>query len=59
MRDAVNEIAHKRAMSTLRPENQQKIEATYAAFADESEFVTAAMREESACKITACPSRYT
>lgn len=42
--DAVNEVARERSMSTLRPENQQKIEAAYAAFADDPEFATAATR---------------
>lgn len=48
--DAVNEVVRERAMSTLRSENQQKIEAAYAAFTDESGFVKAAPREEIAAQ---------
>lgn len=48
--DAVNEVAHERAMSTLRPEYQQKIEAAYVAFTDEVGFVKAATREEIAAQ---------
>lgn len=48
--DAVNEIARERAMSTLRPEHQQKIEAAYTAFADDPTFAKAATLAEIAEK---------
>lgn len=48
--DAVNEIARERAMSTLRPEHQQKIEAAYTAFADDLTFAKAATLAEIAEK---------
>ena len=48
--DAVNEVARERAMSTLRLENQQKIEAAYSAFTDEPGFVKAATQAEIAAQ---------
>jgi len=48
--DAVNEVARERAMSFLRPEHQQRIEAAYAAFADEEGFAKVAMIEEIAAQ---------
>lgn len=44
--DAVNEVARERATSFLRPEHQARIEAAYAAFADEPGFAKLATREE-------------
>ena len=44
--DAVNEVARERATSFLRPEHQQRIEAAYAAFADEDGFAKVATLEE-------------
>lgn len=40
--DAVNEIARERTVSFLRPEHQRRIEAAYAAFADEEGFAEVA-----------------
>ncbi|MCA9974253.1 MAG: N-6 DNA methylase, partial [Anaerolineales bacterium] len=48
--DAVNEIARERAMSYLRPEHQQKIEAAYTAFANDPAFAKAATLAEIAEK---------
>ncbi|WP_437280192.1 class I SAM-dependent DNA methyltransferase [Sorangium sp. So ce375] len=48
--DAVNEVARERAVSFLRPEHQQRIEAAYAAFADEEGFATVATIEEIAAQ---------
>lgn len=44
--DAVNEIAHERTMSFLRPEHQQRIEAAYDAFNDEEGFAKVATLAE-------------
>jgi type I restriction enzyme M protein len=44
--DAVNEVARERAMSFLKPEHQERIEAAYKAFADEEGFAKLATREE-------------
>lgn len=48
--DAVNEIARERAVSFLRPEHQQRIEAAYEAFADEDGFAKVATIEEIAAE---------
>jgi type I restriction enzyme M protein len=40
--DAVNEVARERALSFLRPEHQQRIEAAYDAFVDEEGFAKVA-----------------
>jgi type I restriction enzyme M protein len=44
--DAVGEIARERAMSFLKPEHQARIEAVYAAFADEEGFTRVASLKE-------------
>ncbi|WP_437331088.1 type I restriction-modification system subunit M [Sorangium sp. So ce381] len=44
--DAVNEIARERAMSFLRPEHQQRIEAAYDAFVDQEGFAKVATIED-------------
>ncbi|MCB9737034.1 MAG: SAM-dependent DNA methyltransferase [Deltaproteobacteria bacterium] len=44
--DAVNEVARERAVSFLRAEHQQRIEAAYAAFADEEGFAKVATTAE-------------
>ena len=48
--DAVNAVARERAMSYLRAEHQEKIEAAYAAFGDEAGFVRVATRDEIAAQ---------
>jgi type I restriction enzyme M protein len=48
--DAVNEIARERAISLLRPEHQQRIEAAYDAFVDEEGFAKVAAIEEIAAQ---------
>ncbi len=48
--DAVNEVTRERAMSTLRPEHQARIEAAYAAYADEEGFAKLATVEEIAAQ---------
>ena len=48
--DAVNEIARERAMSFLKPEHQARIEAAYAAYADEDGFATVATIDEIAAQ---------
>lgn len=48
--DAVNEVARERAVSFLRPEHQQRIEAVYEAFVDEDRFARVATVEEVAGK---------
>ncbi len=48
--DAVKEVARERAMSFLRPEHQQKIEAAYAGFADVPGFARAATLAEIAAQ---------
>jgi type I restriction enzyme M protein len=48
--DAVNEVARERAMSFLRPEHQQRIEAAYRAFADEECFAKVATTEDIAAQ---------
>jgi type I restriction enzyme M protein len=40
--DAVNEVTRERAMSSLKPEHQARIEGAYAAFADEEGFAKVA-----------------
>lgn len=44
--DAVNEVARERAVSFLRPEHQERIEAACRAFADEEGFAKVATLEE-------------
>lgn len=48
--NAVNEVARERAVSLLRPEHQQRIEAAYDAFADEEGFTKVATTEEIAAQ---------
>ena len=48
--DAVNEVARERAMSSLRPEHQERIEAAYAAFADEDGFAKVASLDDIAAQ---------
>jgi len=48
--DAVNEVARERAVSFLRPEHQQRIEAAYRAFADDEGFAKVASTEELAAQ---------
>jgi type I restriction enzyme M protein len=48
--DAVNEVARERAVSFLRPEHQQRIEAAYRAFADEEGFAKVASAVELAAQ---------
>lgn len=48
--DAVNEVARERAMSFLRPEHLQHIEAAYDAFADEEGFAKVASIDEIAAQ---------
>lgn len=48
--DAVHEVARERAMSFLRPDHQQRIEAAYQAFADEEGFAKGATFEEIAAQ---------
>lgn len=48
--DAVNEVARERAMSFLRPEHQQRIEAAYRAFAEENGFAKVAAVDEIAAQ---------
>jgi type I restriction enzyme M protein len=44
--DALNEVARERALSSLRPEHQRRIEAAYDAFVDEKGFATVATTDE-------------
>lgn len=44
--DAVNEVARERAMSTLEPRHQARIQGGYAAFRDEEGFAKVATRED-------------
>ena len=44
--DAVNEVAHERALSFLRPRNQERIVKAYQAFTNEPGFATVATIEE-------------
>lgn len=44
--DALNAVARERAVSFLKPEHQQRIEAAYLAFADEPGFARAATQAE-------------
>jgi type I restriction enzyme M protein len=48
--DAVTEVARERAVSFLRPEHQQRIEAAYDAFADEEGFAKVATVDEIAAQ---------
>ncbi|WP_272491386.1 HsdM family class I SAM-dependent methyltransferase [Corallococcus exercitus] len=48
--DAVNEISRERAMSFLRPEHQQRIEAAYDAFVDAEGFAKVATIEDIAAQ---------
>lgn len=48
--DAVNEVARERAVSFLRPEHQQRIEAAYDAFANAEGFARVATVEEIAAQ---------
>lgn len=48
--DSVNEVARERAMSFLKPEHQERIEAAYKAFADEEGFAKVATLEEIAAQ---------
>ncbi len=44
--DAVNEVSRERAMSSLKPEHQARIEGAYAAFVDEEGFAKVASIED-------------
>jgi type I restriction enzyme M protein len=48
--DALGEVTRERAMSSLRPEHQARIEAAYAAYADEEGFAKVATVEEIAAR---------
>ena len=48
--DAVNDVARERATSSLRPEHQARIEAAYAAFADEEGFARVVTLDEIAAQ---------
>ena len=48
--DAVNEVARDRAMSTLKPEHQARIERAYAGFVHEAGFACVATREDIAAQ---------
>ncbi len=48
--DAVNEIARERAISSLKPEHQKRIEAAYTAFVDEDWFAKVATTGEIAAQ---------